>query len=199
MINGIFLLGTSLSTDMKQAGVTLIELMIVIVIITILVVLSIPAFNDYIATQRARGAAEGLVSALQNAKAEAVKSNQETSIIFRPTTIDTEHASTSWCYGMTPSGASSCDCSATPSTCATGSVVDGDDYPNVTVRFNSDEERGFEPIQGDANNSEGTVIFNAGNNKEVGVVLSPVGRVRLCQPSTSTISRYEDNVCVAIP
>jgi type IV fimbrial biogenesis protein FimT len=171
---------------------TLIELMIVISIIAVIVTLAVPSFSDYILTQRARGAAEGLISALQNTKAEAIKTNQITSIEFQPTTTGTEHASSSWCYGMSTSPTLACNCT-TLANCADGSVVDGDDYPNVTIEFNGSNQRSFEPVLGGANGTQGTVLFRAGNNKNTGVVLGTIGRIRMCKPADSTISRYGDS------
>lgn len=184
---------------MRQLGLTLIELMIVIAITAILVAMTVPAFSDFLLTQRARGGAESLVAALQNTKSQAIKTNQVTRIVFQPSGTGVEHANTAWCYGMTDIGAVTCDCSVSPSDCVAGSIVDGDDFSNVTVRFNASQERRFDPVLGDANGSQGTVIFNAGNNKEVGVTLSRIGRIVICQPANSTISRYEDNVCQSVP
>ena len=95
----------------KNTGFTLLEAMIVVAIIGILAVLAVPSFSEQMKQQRLEGAAEGLVAALQNAKAEAVKSNQFVGIEFTPTANGTY---STWCYGMTPpaatAAASACDC-----------------------------------------------------------------------------------------
>lgn len=176
---------------MRQHGLTVIELMIVIAIAAVLIVIAVPSFNDLILTQRAKGAAEGLVSALQNTKAQAVKANEITSIVFKPATTGTEH--TDWCYGMTDVGDATCDCDATPSDCASGSVVDGETYKDVTLEFNAGDLRSFEPVTGSANGTQGTAIFRAGKNKDLGVVLSTIGRINVCRPAGTTISRYDDS------
>jgi prepilin-type N-terminal cleavage/methylation domain-containing protein len=177
---------------MRQLGLTLIELMIVIAIAAVLIAMAAPAFNDLLITQRAKGAAEGLVAALQNTKAQTAKANEITSIVFKPAATGTAHAS--WCYGMTDVGDATCDCSATPTDCAIGSVVDGDTYKDVTMEFNSSDLRSFEPVTGSAANStNGTVIFRAGNNKDLGVTVSTIGRIRVCRPAGTNISRYQDS------
>jgi type IV fimbrial biogenesis protein FimT len=175
-------------------GMTLLEVMITLSIIAIVAAVTIPSFSDFILNQRAKGAAEALVAALQNAKAESVKTNSEISIVFKPGTTNAAHSSSSWCYGMTIPSSTSCDCSASPSDCATGSVVDGDSFKDVTINFNSSDKRTIEPIRGGAANAtQGTVIFDAGNNKKLGVTLSTIGRIRMCLPTGTTISRYTDS------
>lgn len=175
----------------KERGMTLLEVMIVLAIIAIVAAVTVPSFNDFILTQRAKGSAEALTAALQNAKAESVKTNSQIHIVFKPSTTNTAHSSTAWCYGMTVTGSSTCDCNA--SDCATGSVVDGDDYKNVTMTFNNTDKRTFEPIRGGANGTQGTVIFAAGNNKDLGVRVSTVGRITICRPTGTTIARYADS------
>lgn len=177
---------------MRQNGLTIIELMVVIAIIAILLALAAPAFSDFLLTQRARGAAEGLASALQTTKSQSIKSNQEASLVFTPATTNSDH--TTWCYGVTEPGDATCDCSASPSTCSSGTVVSSADFNGVSLNFNADNHRTFEPVQGrTANSTQGTVIFDAGNNKSAGVTLSTLGRIRICKPSGSTISRYDDS------
>jgi len=174
-----------------QHGLTLLEVMIVVAIIAIMLAVAVPSFSDFILTQRAKGSAEGLTAALQNAKAEAVKTNQTISIVFNPATTNTDHAD--WCYGMTEAGDTTCDCSASPSDCAVGSVVDGDTYKDVVLNFNASDKRSFEPVRGGANGTQGTVTFEAGNNKDLGVRLSTIGRISVCRPSGTTIARYQDS------
>lgn len=176
----------------NNTGFTLTELMIVIAIIAILAVLAVPSFQDTLRAQRVEGAAEALLAALQNAKAEAIKTNNEKRIVFTPTNIDTEHST--WCYGMTIVGTTSCVCTVdadATNDCATGSVVQSTDYPNVTLTFNNANSRFFNPLRGKSSNA--TVIFSGGNNKTLGVTTTLIGRNRICKPSGSTIIGYTNN------
>jgi type IV fimbrial biogenesis protein FimT len=82
----------------RNIGITLVEAMIIIAIIGILVAMAVPSFNEQMKQQRVEGAAEGLVAALQNAKAEAIKRNVSVRTVFTPPTTNTDLST--WCYGM---------------------------------------------------------------------------------------------------
>ena len=58
-----------------QRGFTLIELAIVVTLLGVLLSVALPAVTDWIATQRVRTAAEGVLNGLQLARAEAVRQN----------------------------------------------------------------------------------------------------------------------------
>lgn len=175
----------------RNTGVTLIETMIVIAIIGILAAMAVPSFNEQMKQQRVEGAAEELVAALQNAKAEAIKRNAFVGIAFSPATKDATHST--WCYGMTPpaaTAAATCDCTVANS-CLTGSVVQSSDFNGITVNFNAAGSRVFNPLRGTG--TSGTIRFSAGNNKTLGVTTSPLGRIRICKDTTSTIGSYTDS------
>lgn len=172
----------------RNAGVTLVETMIVITIIGILAAMAVPSFNEQMKQQRVEGAAEGLVAALQNAKAEAIKRNAFVGIAFSPATTGTDHSI--WCYGMTPTGAATCDCTVS-NDCASGSVIKSSDFNGITVNFNTSNSRVFSPLRGTV--TSGTIRFSAGNNKTLGVTTSSLGRIRICKDTTSTIGSYTDS------
>jgi len=173
---------------LKNVGFTLVETLIVVAIIGVLAAMAAPSFSEQMKQQRVEGAAEGLVAALQNAKAEAIKRNATVGIVFTPATIDTDLGT--WCYGMTPAGAATCDCT-TSGSCASGSVVASSDFKNITVNFNTSASRNFSPLRGTG--TSGTVTFSAGNNKTLGVTTTTLGRIRICKASTSTIGSYSDS------
>ncbi len=58
-----------------QGGMSLIEIMIVVVLLAIVAALGVPAYNEMIQNSRIRMAAEGIQSGLQIARAEAIKRN----------------------------------------------------------------------------------------------------------------------------
>jgi type IV fimbrial biogenesis protein FimT len=179
-------------THQLQYGLTLLEVIVVLAIVGILVGIAVPSFYDLMAKQRVKGAAETFSAALFNAKAEAVKTNQDIHVVILPPNGVADagaspHSLSLWCYGMTSAGDSFCDCSGTDASkpCAPGSVVDGANSPNVTITYTNTERRTFEPLRGTANGSQGTVTFQSSDDtdKVLGVVLSTMGRVKVCRPS----------------
>lgn len=64
-----------LSTVRTQRGVTLIELVIAVVIISILLALAIPGYRNWIQSSQIRTAAESIQNGLQLARSEAVARN----------------------------------------------------------------------------------------------------------------------------
>ncbi len=177
-----------LSDNAMQQGITLVELMVVLAVIAILAALAVPSFSGMMQRQRIEGAAEGLVAALQNSKAEAIKTNNTAGIVFTPNTVDSDLST--WCYG-TQIGATACDCTASPNNCVAGSVVASTDFKGVIARFNNANTRTFSPLRGTVGDA-GTVVFSAGNDK-LGVTTSSAGRVRICRPAGTSMSTYTDS------
>jgi type IV fimbrial biogenesis protein FimT len=64
----------------RARGFTLIELMTVIVVLTLLTMAAAPGMQSMIASQRARAAANDLISDLLMARSEAVKRNKDVSL-----------------------------------------------------------------------------------------------------------------------
>jgi prepilin-type N-terminal cleavage/methylation domain-containing protein len=59
----------------RSRGVTLIEIMVALVIMSILIAMAVPGFTEWIRNQRIRTAAESILNGLQAARAEALKTN----------------------------------------------------------------------------------------------------------------------------
>ncbi|NVK39750.1 MAG: GspH/FimT family pseudopilin [Oceanospirillaceae bacterium] len=170
----------------RQAGVTLIELLVALVVLAVFVTIGIPSFNSVFERHRVTGAAQALYADLQFARAEAIKRNTEVSVNF-----DTAE----WCYGLTDTAPfSDCDCStASAANCTINGqeyVVTADRFPGVTMATSlAGGAVTFDPTRGTLSPS-GNIRFTGDDAfQEVQVKTYFVGRVRLC--SSTGYAGYE--------
>lgn len=66
----------------RQCGVTLVELIVVVVILGIVAATGLPAFTSFLRNTEVRSASEAVYQGLQLAKAEAVRRNQRVRVVF---------------------------------------------------------------------------------------------------------------------
>jgi len=153
----------------KQSGFTLIELMIVVIVLGILAAIALPSFQSTLERRRLVGATDILYANLQYARTEAIKQNQAVQFSINTGT---------WCYGIDDNGAN-CDCTA-PASCtvsAVQKVVNGSDYPSVTIATDFATSFTFDSRQGrPSDNGTFTLTIN-GQSKSVSV--NPVGRIKV--------------------
>lgn len=103
----------------RNAGVTLVELLIVVAVVGAILVLAAPAFNDMILMQRLRSVSSQLVTDMQLARAEAVSRREFVRVVLRSNTDAT-------CYTIftSTSNATRCDCRLGPQAACTGNLVE---------------------------------------------------------------------------
>jgi prepilin-type N-terminal cleavage/methylation domain-containing protein len=158
-------------------GVTLVELLVAMLIMAILLTLAVPMFSDMIDRYRLKGAAESVYEDLQYARAEAIKTSGSVYVAFQ--------TGSNWCYGL-KSGAT-CNCN-TANDCALGGVekvVSHTGFTGISLTTNfSSNDTGFEPVRGTSLDN-GTITVTALNGKTVEVIVSTLGRVRICSDDTS--------------
>jgi len=73
----------------KQAGFTLIEVMVAVVVLSVLLSIGVPNFRDFIRNARLSAAANDFISATNLARAEAIKRNRPASVCSRTLGEDT--------------------------------------------------------------------------------------------------------------
>ena len=73
-------------------GFTLVELLITIAIVGVLAAIALPSFTEFIARSNLRSSAESILNALQLARAEAVRRNEQVTFSLNPNST----GATSW-------------------------------------------------------------------------------------------------------
>lgn len=103
----------------RQAGLTLIELMVVVALIGVVLTLAAPAFRDMILMQRLRGISSELVTDMQLARSEAVARRD-----FVRVHLKANNGSDATCYTIYTSSdnATRCDCMLGAGAACTGSI-----------------------------------------------------------------------------
>lgn len=171
-------------TQANTAGVTLIELLTVIAVMTILLLVVIPAFSDLLDRNRLKAATEIMYSDLQFAKTEAIKRNKRIRVNFM-----TSNSGATWCYGIKEN--SDCDCNADSGAnmCHIDNikkVARSADFPGISIQtfISSPGDRfTFESVRGIMDSSFGNVRFNSLTTKQTRIIVNRMARIRICSPS----------------
>lgn len=161
-------------------GFTLVEMMIAVAIFAILAMIAVPSFNTFFDKYRVKRAADTVSAFLINAKSESIKRNQTVR------TVITGSGAT-WCAGVTVDD--TCDCTSTG---ASACKIDGADRVISSATFKGVKLLGpatthafqFQPQRGTVVGNE-TVNLESADGLKLNVVVSPIGRIRLCSPSGS--------------
>lgn len=160
-----------------KSGFTLIEMLVSVAVLAILVGVAVPSFQSTLDKRRLNDAGEQIYSDLQFARSEAIKRNANVSVAFRGTEGN-------WCYGINFGAA--CDCNETPGSCQIAGitkVVDGSDFGNVSLAGSlAGADLVFEPMRGALQPPGGTATLTL-DNRNLNVVVSVLGRVRICSPN----------------
>lgn len=173
----------------RACGFTLIELVIAIAVLSVLAVLGIPSFNEWIQNTQIRNAAEGALHGLQVARAEAVRRNGFTQFILGP--------GTGWrIVAITPpAGGVGVACVETEEI-QRREGGEGSATATVTVTPAAANSVTFTPLGwvGSGGNACGTPItqldfdssvLSAERSRELRVIVTAGGGIRLCDPQVA--------------
>ncbi len=170
----------------KQTGLSLIELVVGLAILSIVVTVATPSYIARIANLRVRDVAEGLQGGVQLARAEALSRNAQVQL-----SVDADLGWTVGCVTVT---------ATCPASINTRSGADNP--PNVTVNFTfADTSTSTGPgsvafdslgrrvganpvVQLDVDVA--TSVLSAGDSRDLRLTVSPSGQTRLCDPNLPT-------------
>ena len=160
--------------DRRPRGLTLPELLVTLALVGVLVSAAVPALQQQIRDARLRGAAQAAADALHATRAEAIRRNRPLALAVCGS------GPAAWC--LSPCAADACDCGGgCASAGAVVPAVDAADYPGTElaeVRFGRSRAARFSPLRGLAR--AGHLLFRSPGGRSLAVVVSPLGRVRLC-------------------
>ncbi len=149
-------------------GLTLLELSIALVVLTLLMTMAAPSVSGWLARHRLRATAQHLAADLGEARAEAVRLTRPVHLVF--------HAGTNWCYALALSDQA--DCRA--SDAATLKVVRSSEHPGVTLLEAAPQA--FDGRNGASLGRAGFAHWASQRGEQLTVRLSPMGRPSLCAP-----------------
>jgi type IV fimbrial biogenesis protein FimT len=158
----------------KTAGVTLIEMLIVLAILAIIATLTAPALGLIVEKNAIRSVAERIKSDLQWTRTEAIKSSEDHTISFQQTGA---------CYGI---DIQSCDCTI-QNNCKLKSVEPF--LHHSTIGFSNIDFR-LTPKQLEFDNRRGTTLNNGSliiesKDYALKIIASLTGRIRICDDSAA--------------
>ncbi|MFQ5487563.1 MAG: GspH/FimT family pseudopilin [Gammaproteobacteria bacterium] len=156
----------------SEHGISLLEVLLLLVIMALLAAFAIPSFQSLLAKQRLKGAAETLFSELQRARLGAIQRNRTLSARF------VIQPSGQWCLGVSDGDACHCDKDNCLLAGRPAPLLDSAVMPHIRLNTNFPHHTlFFGPLQGGARAGS---IFLSTAGREARIVIGSLGRIRLC-------------------
>lgn len=175
----------SLHPPALQAGASLIEAVIAMVVLGILVAMGVPAFTEWLNNAQIRTAAESMLSGLQTARNEAVRRNANVQFtLTNPTVI----GGTGWMVSIVGSGQQVQAAAAgegsrtaivtpTPSDAYAVTFTGYGRTPEPPANLNADGSSLLTQIDFDSS------VLSAAASRELRIVITAGGQIRMCDPN----------------
>jgi prepilin-type N-terminal cleavage/methylation domain-containing protein len=190
-----------------ERGYTLIEVMTVLVIVAIAVLIAMPSFSASTEKRELVGAAEQLVSFMEQVQGQAIKQNQKVTVSW---SSPGSH-NVNWCIGASlPPKTAPCDCTETVATEADFCSIDSvpyrlvqSDFVDINYEFlhmqPTSSNFAFDPVRGivtdvaDAESVDGDWLFyihsdskqNGKRRYELELSMFATGRMSICAEDSS--------------
>lgn len=178
-------------TERTPQGFTLLELLVAIAVIGILGALAHPLL-DVIDKRKVQGAVEELYGMAQYARSEAIKQSRDVFLVA-------QKSDTAWCVGVSQNA--NCDCTVTDPAAAAACIISVDNagtqvnvlktttsnaFP-MTMMTSGGVAATFDPVRGTVTGN-GTITLQHATKSamSLSVVVSRMGRVRICVPTGKT-------------
>ncbi len=159
-----------------ERGVTLLELIFGLFIVSVLLTIAVPAFDGVYDKHRLQGAAVRLA-------AETRQAREQADLLGQPVTVSIM-AGPAWCIGLSDTGP--CDCGESASCQLGGSprFVEGSQFRGVSVK-GAGLETTFEPAYspGQPAYQDWPVVLESAGGRSLGVRISMLGNTDLCTPA----------------
>ena len=169
-------------TNCRQHGLTLTELLIAIGIMSILMTLAVPSFDEFLNRRRLEGYAAEMVTNIQYTRSEAAARNKQLRISFGTDTGGS-------CYVIHTGGAGSCTCNIN----GTAQCNDANAATIKSIGLTADQGVNlqanvssmlFDPVRGTVSPT-GSINFTGSNGKTIRHVINIMGRTRTCSPNSA--------------
>jgi type IV fimbrial biogenesis protein FimT len=160
-----------------RKGLTVFEILVVMIIVSILALLALPFFLNFGDEYRATALAQNLYYAMQYARSEAIKRDTTVYVNFQ--------TGTNWCYGINPT--SNCNCSITGNCTLGTTTAPTPQISTLAATGTTSNSLSFDGVRGAAGGAATITFTVTGQTPVMGLDVGILGDMYLC---SSTISGY---------